>query len=65
MALSVSGAVRPDASEFRLYFQPKVDMRSAKVLGVEALLRWKHPEQGVISPAQFPRGNSGIQKLCE
>ncbi|MBC8058970.1 MAG: EAL domain-containing protein [Rhizobiales bacterium] len=42
-----------DANEFRLYFQPKVDMRSAKVLGVEALLRWKHPEQGVISPAQF------------
>jgi diguanylate cyclase (GGDEF)-like protein/PAS domain S-box-containing protein len=42
-----------DANEFRLYFQPKVDMRSAKVLGVEALLRWKHPDQGVISPAQF------------
>ena len=42
-----------DASEFLLFFQPKVDMRTAKVLGVEALLRWKHPEQGVISPAQF------------
>ena len=42
-----------DANEFRLYFQPKVDMRHAKVLGVEALLRWKHPDQGVISPAQF------------
>ena len=42
-----------DANEFRLFFQPKVDMRSGKVLGVEALLRWKHPEQGVIPPAQF------------
>ncbi|MEP7102996.1 MAG: diguanylate cyclase, partial [Burkholderiales bacterium] len=42
-----------DANEFRLYYQPKVDMRHAKVLGVEALLRWKHPDQGVISPAQF------------
>jgi diguanylate cyclase (GGDEF)-like protein/PAS domain S-box-containing protein len=42
-----------DRNEFRLYFQPKVDMRQAKVLGVEALLRWRHPEQGVISPAQF------------
>ena len=42
-----------DANEFRLYFQPKVDMRQVKVLGVEALLRWSHPEQGVISPAQF------------
>jgi diguanylate cyclase (GGDEF)-like protein/PAS domain S-box-containing protein len=42
-----------DANEFRLYFQPKVDMRKTKVLGVEALLRWKHPDHGVISPAQF------------
>ena len=42
-----------DANEFRLYFQPKVNMRNAKVLGVEALLRWKHPDHGVISPAQF------------
>ena len=42
-----------DANEFRLYFQPKVDMRSGSVLGVEALLRWKHPEQGVVPPAQF------------
>ncbi|HWH83684.1 MAG TPA: EAL domain-containing protein [Burkholderiaceae bacterium] len=47
----VQGAL--DANEFLLYYQPKVDMRSARVLGVEALLRWKHPEQGVISPAQF------------
>ena len=42
-----------DADEFRLYFQPKVDMRSGAVLGVEALLRWQHPDKGVISPAQF------------
>jgi diguanylate cyclase (GGDEF)-like protein/PAS domain S-box-containing protein len=47
----VQGAL--DANEFRLYYQPKVDMRSAKVQGVEALLRWNHPDQGVISPAQF------------
>ena len=42
-----------DANEFRLHFQPKVDMRTGTVLGVEALLRWKHPEQGLIPPAQF------------
>ena len=42
-----------DANEFRLHFQPKVDMRAGTVLGVEALLRWKHPEQGLIPPAQF------------
>jgi len=42
-----------DANEFVLYYQPKVDMQSAQVLGVEALLRWEHPEQGMVSPAQF------------
>jgi diguanylate cyclase (GGDEF)-like protein/PAS domain S-box-containing protein len=42
-----------DAQEFCLYFQPEVDMERGKVLGVEALLRWRHPERGVISPAQF------------
>lgn len=39
--------------QFILYFQPKVNMRLGKVLGVEALLRWKHPRHGVIPPAQF------------
>ncbi len=39
--------------QFVLYFQPKVNMRLGKVLGVEALLRWKHPRHGVIPPAQF------------
>jgi diguanylate cyclase (GGDEF)-like protein/PAS domain S-box-containing protein len=42
-----------DAEEFCLYFQPKVDMHDGRVLGVEALLRWNHPEQGLLLPAQF------------
>ena len=42
-----------DANEFVLHYQPKVDMQSVQVLGVEALLRWEHPEQGMVSPAQF------------
>ena len=42
-----------DAGQFTLFYQPKVDMRQGKVLGVEALLRWKHPQHGVIAPAQF------------
>jgi diguanylate cyclase (GGDEF)-like protein/PAS domain S-box-containing protein len=42
-----------DADEFVLYYQPKVDMRLGRVQGVEALLRWKHPQHGVITPAQF------------
>jgi len=42
-----------DANQFALYYQPKVDMRAGRVLGMEALLRWKHPQHGLISPAQF------------
>jgi diguanylate cyclase (GGDEF)-like protein/PAS domain S-box-containing protein len=42
-----------DRNELRLYFQPKVDLRRGTVLGVEALLRWEHPEHGVVPPGQF------------
>ncbi|NOQ64066.1 MAG: PAS domain S-box protein [Methyloprofundus sp.] len=39
--------------EFVLYYQPKVNMRSGEVIGVEALLRWQHPEKGLLSPDAF------------
>ncbi|HOY33824.1 MAG TPA: EAL domain-containing protein [Piscinibacter sp.] len=42
-----------DASEFSLHYQPKVDMRQGRVLGAEALLRWNHPEHGLVPPGQF------------
>ncbi len=42
-----------DLHEFVLFYQPKVDMRSGRVLGLEALLRWDHPQQGLIAPLQF------------
>ncbi|MDT8998465.1 EAL domain-containing protein [Paucibacter sp. APW11] len=42
-----------DSGELLLYYQPKVDMRSGKVLGMEALLRWHHPERGVLGPGTF------------
>ncbi len=38
---------------FQLVYQPSVDMRSGRVLGVEALLRWHHPTRGEISPGEF------------
>lgn len=39
--------------ELRLYYQPQVDMRSGQVVGVEALIRWQHPERGLLAPSQF------------
>ncbi|HIW34905.1 MAG TPA: EAL domain-containing protein [Candidatus Paenibacillus intestinavium] len=39
--------------EFYLQYQPQLDIRSGKMMGVEALIRWKHPELGMISPAEF------------
>ena len=39
--------------EFRLHYQPRIDLASGKICGMEALLRWNHPELGTISPAEF------------
>lgn len=39
--------------EFSLYFQPKVDITINRVVGAEALIRWEHPEKGLISPGEF------------
>ena len=36
-----------------LYYQPKVNMRTGELLGVEALIRWNHPQRGLLQPAQF------------
>ncbi|GGY77604.1 hypothetical protein GCM10011613_22730 [Cellvibrio zantedeschiae] len=39
--------------EFVLHYQPKVNMRSGKVIGLEALIRWQHPERGLLPPSTF------------
>ena len=39
--------------EFEVYYQPIIDLQGGKAAGLEALLRWNHPERGMISPAEF------------
>lgn len=39
--------------EFQLFYQPQVNLQSRQVIGVEALIRWQHPEEGLLSPAAF------------
>ena len=39
--------------EFELYFQPQIDLATNAMVGVEALIRWNHPEEGIVSPSKF------------
>ena len=48
---ALSGAL--NRGEFRLVFQPQVSLHNESLVGVEALLRWNHPELGQVSPAEF------------
>jgi diguanylate cyclase (GGDEF)-like protein/PAS domain S-box-containing protein len=49
------GAIRSalDHHQFVLYYQPKVNMRTGTVTGFEALIRWQHPERGLLNPIDF------------
>lgn len=42
-----------EQNEFLLYYQPKINLTSGKIIGVEALIRWQHPEKGLIPPLEF------------
>jgi diguanylate cyclase (GGDEF)-like protein/PAS domain S-box-containing protein len=42
-----------EQNEFRVYYQPKVDVASGRIVAMEALVRWEHPELGLLSPVEF------------
>ena len=42
-----------DADEFELFYQPTIDLETGAISGAEALMRWRHPERGLIPPDQF------------
>ena len=44
-----------EQEEFELYYQPQVNVRSEKTEAIEALLRWQHPELGLVAPGNFIR----------
>ena len=64
-----------DKQQFELVYQPKMNLESGAIVGAEALIRWRHPDRGVIEPAQFvpvaedcglirPIGRWVVQEAC-
>jgi diguanylate cyclase (GGDEF)-like protein len=51
MEAAMRGAL--ERGEFVLHYQPKLDLANGAICGIEALLRWAHPEKGLVSPAEF------------
>ncbi len=51
LEMDLAGAL--DRDELFLLYQPIVDLRSERVVGVEALIRWRHPTRGIVSPVEF------------
>jgi diguanylate cyclase (GGDEF)-like protein len=71
---SLELAVRRE--QFVIYYQPRADARSGELTGMEALIRWRHPERGLLSPVEFiqvaeqtglivPMGEYVVRKVCD
>ncbi len=64
-----------DQGQFRLYYQPEVELATRKIVGLEALIRWLHPDRGIVPPMDFipfaeecgmilPIGDWGLAEAC-
>ena len=53
MMLEKDLRVALEANQFLLHYQPQLDLRTGTIVGVEALVRWQHPERGMVSPLDF------------
>jgi len=42
-----------ERNEFEVYYQPQIDIRTMRIVGMEALLRWRHPDRGLMTPGSF------------
>ncbi|OOZ74691.1 hypothetical protein BOW50_12385 [Solemya velum gill symbiont] len=52
-----------EQEQFEIHYQPQIDLHSGRIMGMEALLRWNHPEEGIISPVDFIPRAEAIQLI--